>query len=160
MCALNHIIALYSLLSTCQYTEQVAFFKSSGSARDMHRDSIAEFLLANQEVKSELERLQAARQVLQRQINFGKFKPTDEIQRYVDPIDRSIMFDPVTAGDGKVYDRKNITLWIESARVNDEELVSPVTREAMGEELTPNPKLKKDIQQVRQFESIAGVVIF
>lgn len=65
------------------------------------------------------------------------------------------MFDPVTAGDGKVYDRKNITLWIESARVNDEELVSPVTREAMSEELTPNPKLKKDIQQVRQLSQLS-----
>ena len=112
------------------------------------RDSIDEFLASNEEFRIQLEELQSARQELQRQVNLGILDPKHPMQKYIDPIDRSIMVDPVTADDGNTYERKNINLWIESAKVNDEGLLSPVTREKMGATLTPDPRLKEEIKQV------------
>ena len=103
--------------------------------------------MGNEEVRAQLERLQNARHELQRQINFGTITPADPIYRYIDPINRSIMVDPVTAEDGKDYERRNIELWI-AGQTDGEPLVSPVTRKPMGPTLTPNAGLKKEIQQV------------
>ena len=103
--------------------------------------------MGNEAVRAQLERLQNARHELQRQINFGTITPADPIYRYIDPINRSIMVDPVTAEDGKDYERRNIEMWIAS-QTDGEPLVSPVTRKPMGPTLTPNARLKKEIQQV------------
>ena len=85
--------------------------------------------MANQDVRDQIEQLRSARQELQRQVDMGHIKPDDPIQRYVDPIGRSIMVDPVTAEDGMVYERRNIELWIAGATGN---LESPLTRKPWG----------------------------
>ena len=108
----------------------------------MTSTAIEEWLVSNEGVRNQLARLQHARQELQRQINFGIITPTDPIYKYIDPISRTIMADPVTAEDGHNYDRRNIELFLEN------EAVSPVTREAMGPALTPNAALKREIQEV------------
>lgn len=108
------------------------------------REAIEEWMVKNEEVRRKLERLQDARQELQRKIDFGLISSTDVIFRYIDPISRSIMVDPVTAEDGNVYERRNIELFMAS------QAVSPVTRAPMGRTLVPNSVLSNEIKNFVQ----------
>jgi hypothetical protein len=40
------------------------------------------------------------------------------MQRYICWISLSIMFDPVTAADGRVYERTHIEMWIDHCEAN------------------------------------------
>ena len=105
------------------------------------RGAIEEFLLSNQQVRAQIERLQRQRQEAQRQVNGGR----GGMQRYICGISLSIMFDPVTAADGRVYERKHIEMWIDHCGANGGPVVSPLTRNPMGTALTPNPELRAEI---------------
>jgi hypothetical protein len=132
-----------------------------------HRGAIEQFLVANEEVKHQLEQLALVRERLQRQVNFGAVAPSSgdgnhPLQRYIDPIARSIMRDPVTAEDGNNYERRHIELCM--SELAGEEFRSPITREPMGLSLTPNAALKEEIRQVNQRVSLrrhacAGVLL-
>lgn len=132
-----------------------------------HRGAIEQFLVANEEVKHQLEQLALVRERLQRQVNFGAVVPSSgdgnhPLQRYIDPIARSIMRDPVTAEDGNNYERRHIELCM--SELAGEEFLSPITREPMGLSLTPNAALKEEIRQVNQRVSLrrhacAGVLL-
>lgn len=108
--------------------------------------AIEEFVAGNEEVRLRIERLR----MLQRQINISAFGPQHPIHNYICPINRSLMMDPVTADDGRNYDRRNIEMWIASRQdVGGNGVISPISRESMGISLTPNLELRERIQEVR-----------
>ena len=118
-----------------------AHARSAHTESSALRGAIEEFLLSNQQVRGQIERLQRQRQEAQRQVNGGR----GGMQRYICGISRSIMFDPVTAADGRVYERKHIEMWIEHCDANGGPVVSPLTRGPMGTALTPDPELRAEI---------------
>ena len=62
-------------------------------------------------------------------------------KEFLCPISWDIMTDPVTCGDGIVYNRSNIAKWLE------EHDTSPVTNERLrSKELIPNEELKRSIE--------------
>ena len=129
---------------------ELAFTLERGLARPRaDRDgSIEGFLEKHRDVQLRVDGLQQARQLLRRRVQFGLVDAESQLQRYLDPTDGAIMFDPVRAQDGRVYEREKMELWIAGRPAGG--LVSPVTREPMGGgELTPEPMLKKEIQDVR-----------
>ena len=54
------------------------------------------------------------------------------------------MRQPVTAEDGRIYERSSIEQWIERHRP---EIISPRTRDPMGENLLPNETLHREIEK-------------
>ena len=71
------------------------------------KGAIDEFLLSNQQVREQIECLQRQRLEAQRQVNSDR----DGLRRYICGISRSIMVYPVTAEDGRNYERKNVEMW-------------------------------------------------
>ena len=128
---------------TCPITRQELSLADLTPNRSL-RAAIEEWLVKNEDVRRKLLDLQRARQELQRKIDLGLITSTDPIYRYIDPINRSIMVDPVTAEDGNIYERRNIELFLAT------KAVSPVTREPMGGTLVPNSVLKREIQEFVQ----------
>jgi len=87
--------------------------------------AIEEFVASNEKVRLRLKQLQ----MLQRQINVGAFGSGDPIHNYICPINRSLMMDPVTAEDGRNYDRRNIEMWIASRQdASGNGVISPISR--------------------------------
>lgn len=69
-----------------------------------------------------------------------KFELTEEIPvEYVCPISQELMIDPVEASDHKVYDRKSIEEWLK------EKSTSPITREAITNDLIPREDIRNQI---------------
>ena len=66
------------------------------------------------------------------------------------PITQSLPIDPVTAKDGRVYERSAITKWLKTHRR------SPMTNEAMGTELVPAVQVKNMIRKMIESGTIAG----
>lgn len=63
-------------------------------------------------------------------------------------------FDPVTAEDGRVYERSAIEAHIKSKRRR--ELKSPISNEPMGQKLFPAPQIKSLIETLIEHGSIEG----
>jgi len=66
------------------------------------------------------------------------------------PITQSLPVDPVTAEDGKVYERSAIEEWLESQQR------SPLTNEAMGTRLMPALQVKNMIRGMMQSGALTG----
>ena len=105
------------------------------------KGAIDDFLRSNQQVREQIECLQRQRLEAQRLVNSGR----DELLRYICGISRSIMVDPVTAEDGRNYERKNVEMWIVNCQANGGPVVSPLTRRPMGPGLTPHRELRAQI---------------
>ncbi|CAB9497773.1 expressed unknown protein [Seminavis robusta] len=58
--------------------------------------------------------------------------------------------DPVTAEDGRVYERSAIEKHVKVARRNGRQLKSPLTNEPMGESLLPAPHMRNHIEALIQ----------
>ncbi len=76
----------------------------------------------------------------------GKTPPQVENLDLVCPLTLDIFSDPVTAEDGKNYERASIQQWFQSKQPTE----SPLTRVAMGTVLKPNNGLRKRAQQWRE----------
>lgn len=66
--------------------------------------------------------------------------------RLMDYFTQRLMIDPVIAEDGHDYDRKSILQWFHDRNRTNQPIVSPYTKEVMGESLTPNSELRLQIQ--------------
>ena len=67
-------------------------------------------------------------------------KPGDEIDAFRCPITQEMMKNPVMASDGHSYEENAIRAWY------DQELTSPMTREALQPNFTRNHALRNAIQ--------------
>ena len=74
----------------------------------------------------------------------------DAIAELVCPITQSLPVDPVTAEDGKVYERVAIAEWLEQQQR------SPMTNEAMGVRLLPALQVRNMIRQMVTVGALAG----
>lgn len=74
----------------------------------------------------------------------------EAISEFVCPITQSLPVDPVTAEDGKVYERSAIVEWLER---NER---SPMTNEPMGKRLQPALSVKNMIRTMVKSGAIAG----
>lgn len=93
-------------------------------------------------MQRKFQRLQLAREQLQKQINEGAVESSSAVLRFIDPISGSLMIDPFTAADGKNYEHRNIELWFQNSSI------SPVTRQPISTDIVPNVQLKQEIQKV------------
>lgn len=72
------------------------------------------------------------------------------VDEYVCPITQELPLDPVTAEDGKIYERSSIEEWLSKhAR-------SPFTNQAMGKKLLPATQVRNIIEQLLQAGIIQG----
>ena len=71
---------------------------------------------------------------------------------YVCPLTLELLVDPVVAKDGQIYERSHILAWL------SRNATSPVTREPMGMELTPVPRIRNSIEKLVSSGAIEGEV--
>ena len=72
------------------------------------------------------------------------------------PISLELPFDPVIAADGRVYERSEIEMHINSQKDKRGHLKSPYTNERMGTTLLPSPQIKSLIQNSVENGFITG----
>ena len=84
------------------------------------------------------------------QLKRTKSAVDEAIAEFVCPITHSLPIDPVTAGDGNVYERHAITDWLKKSTR------SPLTNEAMGDKLLPALKVKNVIRVIVKSGAIVG----
>mgnify|MGYP002012308379 FL=1 len=74
----------------------------------------------------------------------------DVAAEYVCPLTLGLLVDPVVAKDGQIYERSHILAWL------SRNATSPVTREPMGTELTPVPRIRNSIEKLVSSGAIEG----
>lgn len=85
----------------------------------------------------------------------AKFKSTfdDVAEEYVCPITRELPVDPVTAEDGRIYERSAIEECIES---RGDDLKSPITNQPMGTQLFPAVQARNTIERLVRSGVVSG----
>ena len=79
----------------------------------------------------------------------------DELaEEYVCPITAELPIDPVTAEDGRCYERRAIEEWFN--RQPQPQVKSPVTNEPMGKRLFPAVQLRNSLKQLVESGAISG----
>ena len=79
----------------------------------------------------------------------------DEVaEEYVCPITAELPIDPVTAEDGRCYERCAIEEWF--VRQPQPQVKSPVTNEAMGKRLFPAVQLRNSLKRLVESGAISG----
>jgi len=78
-------------------------------------------------------------------------------EEYVCPIAQELFIDPVTAEDGRVYERAKIARWFEECEAG--ETTSPVTNEGMGFQLFPAHLVKSTLARLVETGTIAGPLV-
>ena len=78
------------------------------------------------------------------------------VEDLICPITRELPWDPVTAGDGRVYERSAIE---QHMRNNRHDLRSPMTNERMQATLLPTPQIKNLIQTLIDNGVITGDIV-
>ena len=76
----------------------------------------------------------------------------DVAAEYVCPLTLELPVDPVMAKDGRIYERSHILAWL------SRNATSPVTREPMGTELTPVPRIRNSIEKLVSSGAIEGEI--
>ena len=78
----------------------------------------------------------------------------DVADEYVCPITAELPIDPVTAEDGRCYERCAIEEWF--AKIPDSQVKSPVTNEPMGKRLLPAVQLRNTLKRLVESGAISG----
>lgn len=77
-----------------------------------------------------------------------KEKDCQNVEDFIDPISHELMFHPVVAEDGHLYDARTILLHFESCRERGSWFRSPLTNVPMGRSLKPAPEIMKKIKEM------------
>lgn len=77
-------------------------------------------------------------------------------EEWVCPITQELPLNPVTAEDGRVYERSAIANWLGRARPAEQPAKSPVTNEPMGPRLLPAPQVRNTIKVMVQSGALSG----
>ena len=72
---------------------------------------------------------------------------------HICPLTLGLLVDPVVAKDGQIYERSHILAWL------SRNATSPVTREPMGTELTPVPRIRNSIEKLVSSGAIEGEIV-
>jgi TPR repeat protein len=75
---------------------------------------------------------------------------------FVCSITQELPVDPVTAEDGRIYERDAIASWIETRQRGGQPLRSPATNEAMGAKLVPSVQARNAIKRMVESGAITG----
>jgi TPR repeat protein len=75
-------------------------------------------------------------------------------EEFLCPITRELPFDPVTAEDGRVYERSALEKWF--AKKAAGEVRSPITNEPMGRKLLPAVQVRNTIKGMVQSGALSG----
>ena len=95
------------------------------------------------------------RQAETEKINKRYRQAIDELaEEYVCPITAELPIDPVTAEDGRCYERWAIEEWF--VRQPQPQVKSPVTNEAMGKRLFPAVQLRNSLKRLVESGAISG----
>lgn len=78
-------------------------------------------------------------------------------EEYVCPISQELFIDPVTAEDGRVYERDKIGRWFQECE--NEQTTSPVTNESMGFQLFPAHLVKSTLARLVAEGAIVGSLV-
>ena len=78
----------------------------------------------------------------------------DALDTFVCPITHELPLDPVTAEDGRIYERAAIANWIKQK--GKSVVKSPITNEPMGRKLMPSPQVRDVIKTMITQEMITG----
>lgn len=78
-------------------------------------------------------------------------------EEYVCPIAQELLIDPVTAEDGRVYEREKIGRWFQECE--DDMTTSPVTNEPMGFQLFPAHLVKSTLARLVEAGAIVGPLV-
>ena len=78
-------------------------------------------------------------------------------EEYVCPIAQELFIDPVTAEDGRVYEREKIARWFQECE--DDMTTSPVTNEPMGFQLFPAHLVKSTLARLVEAGAIVGPLV-
>jgi len=76
-------------------------------------------------------------------------------REFICPINRGLPIEPVTAEDGKVYERADIERWFET---KEGDPTSPMTGAVIGTELIPAPQIRKAIEAHVESGAIKGKI--
>jgi hypothetical protein len=76
-------------------------------------------------------------------------------REFICPINLGLPIEPVTAEDGKVYERADIERWFET---REGDPTSPMTNEVIGTELIPAPQIRKAIEAHVESGAIKGKI--
>jgi len=78
----------------------------------------------------------------------------DAVEEYVCPITAELPVDPVTAEDGRCYERYAIEEWF--SRQPQPQVKSPVTNEPMGKRLLPAVQVRNSLKRLVESGAISG----
>ena len=78
----------------------------------------------------------------------------DVADEYVCPITAELPIDPVTAEDGRCYERCAIEEWF--SKIPEPQVKSPVTNEPMGKRLLPAVQLRNTLKRLVESGAISG----
>ncbi len=78
-------------------------------------------------------------------------------EEFVCPIAQELLIDPVTAEDGRVYEREKIARWFQECE--DDMTTSPVTNEGMGFQLFPAHLVKSTLARLVEHGVIVGPLV-
>ena len=76
-------------------------------------------------------------------------------REFICSINRGLPIEPVTAEDGKVYERADIERWF---KTKEGDPTSPMTNEVIGTELIPAPQIRKAIEAHVESGAIKGKI--
>lgn len=78
-------------------------------------------------------------------------------EEFVCPISQELFIDPVTAEDGRVYEREKIARWFQECE--DDQSASPVTNEPMGFQLFPAHLVKSTLARLVEHGVVVGPLV-
>jgi hypothetical protein len=78
-------------------------------------------------------------------------------EEFVCPISQELFIDPVTAEDGRVYEREKIARWFQECE--DDQSSSPVTNEPMGFQLFPAYLVKSTLARLVEHGVVVGPLV-
>lgn len=87
-----------------------------------------------------------------------KYRRTLEVvaEEWICPITQELPLDPVTAEDGRVYERVAIMTWLATRDAMKAVIKSPATNLPMGSRLLPTPQIRNSIMAMVQSGALSG----
>lgn len=80
-------------------------------------------------------------------------QPGESVPSLIDPITYEVFSDPVTASDNRTYERKAIAQWMQRSAERGEPRRSPLTQEAMTQDLKPNGVVKWLVEEAVEMKN-------
>lgn len=137
---------------------------STLSYRELQEESKRANIKANDKADTLRKKLRA-REASHKEVEKAYYQPPrskrpkrDPAADLICPITLELPFAPVTAADGRVYEKSAIETYIKRTQKKGRILKSPITNEIMGEQLLPAPQHKNTIEALIETGVISGTL--